>query len=66
MSRWLHTWVWSLGEGSGLGTEAGGVLIGSPVAVSSMRTCVSTMKRVIEKGGARVSALTGTQVLHLA
>lgn len=31
-----------------------------------MRTGVSAMKGVIEKGGARVSALLGTKVLHLA
>lgn len=29
--------------------------------VSNMRTCVSTMKRAIEKGGAHVSPLTGTR-----
>lgn len=65
MSRWLHIWVWNMGEEPRLGTEAGGLLIGSPV-VESSRTGVSTMKTVIEKGGARVSALTGTEVLHLA
>lgn len=44
-----------------LGTEAGGLLIGSPV-VESSGTGVSTMKTMTVKGGACVSAL----VLHLA
>lgn len=47
-----------------LQTEAGGLLTGSPVVASS-RTGVSTEDNDWEEG-ARVSALPGMEVLHMA
>lgn len=49
-----------LGEESRLGTEAGDLLTRSLVVISNRRVCVSPVRRVIGKGGARVSDLPGT------